>query len=99
MVSDVERCKILDEFAQKLYNSGYKLIQIRRIILAGIKGYKKMKGWQEMEEEGFTELLERAAPEELPRNSLKRVNGSERKIRMKTPLSGSQGRKRKQNIY
>ena len=43
MVSDEERCKILDEFAQKLYNSGYKLIQIRRIILAGIKGYEKMK--------------------------------------------------------
>jgi hypothetical protein len=43
MTSDEERCKILDEFAQKLYNSGYKLIQIRRIILAGIKRYEKMK--------------------------------------------------------
>ena len=35
--------KIADEYADKLQNSGYRLEQIRRIILAGIKGYGAKK--------------------------------------------------------
>ena len=31
--------KIIDDFSQKLFNSGYKMDQIRRIIIAGIKGW------------------------------------------------------------
>jgi hypothetical protein len=42
-VPDSVRCAILDRFAQKLMNSGYGLIQIRRISLVGIKGYEKMR--------------------------------------------------------
>ena len=42
-VPDSVRCEILDRFAQKLYNSGYGLYQIRRIILGGIKGYEGMR--------------------------------------------------------
>jgi hypothetical protein len=42
-VPDSVRCAILDTFAQKLYNSGYGLYQIRRIILGGIKGYEGMR--------------------------------------------------------
>ena len=42
MISDTARCQILDSFAQKMMNSGYGLMQIRRVILSGIKGYEKM---------------------------------------------------------
>ena len=38
-----EYWKIADEYADKLQNSGYRLEQIRRIILAGIKGYGAKK--------------------------------------------------------
>ena len=38
---DKLRWKIIDDFAQKLLNSGYKLEQTRRIIVAGLKGYEK----------------------------------------------------------
>ena len=34
-----EYSRIADNYAEKLKNSGYSLEQIRRIILAGIKGY------------------------------------------------------------
>ena len=42
MIPDSERCQILDRFAQKMKNSGYGLQQIRRVILAGIKGYESL---------------------------------------------------------
>ena len=42
-IPDNDRCVILDKFAQKLANSGYGLLQIRRIILGGIKGYEGMR--------------------------------------------------------
>ena len=42
MIPDEARCQILDNFAQKMKNSGYGLLQIRRVILGGIKGYEKM---------------------------------------------------------
>ena len=32
----------MDDFSQKLFNSGYGLIQVRRIVIAGIKGYEKL---------------------------------------------------------
>ena len=31
---------IIDSFTQKLFNSGYKEEQIRRIVIAGIKGWR-----------------------------------------------------------
>ena len=40
-VPDKVRWEIIDDFAQKLLNSGYPLDQTRRIIVAGLKGYEK----------------------------------------------------------
>jgi hypothetical protein len=42
MIPARDRCQILDNFAQKMKNSGYGLNQIRRVILAGIKGYENL---------------------------------------------------------
>ena len=42
MIPARDRCEILDSFAQKIKNSGYGLNQIRRVILAGIKGYENL---------------------------------------------------------
>ena len=36
-----ERIKVVDDYSQKLFNSGYTLEQVRRIITNGIKGYEK----------------------------------------------------------
>ena len=33
--------KVVDDYSQKLFNSGYGTAQVRRIILNGIKGYEK----------------------------------------------------------
>ena len=33
------RSVVIDEYAQKVLNSGYKVEQVKRIILSGIKGY------------------------------------------------------------
>ena len=54
-----EYWQIIDNYADKLKNSGYKLEQIRRIVLAGAKGYgaKKLR----CEESGKT--LRRTAEE------------------------------------
>ena len=41
-VPEATRVKIVDDFSQKLFNSGYALEQVRRIVLAGIKGYEKL---------------------------------------------------------
>ena len=41
-VCDATRMEIVDGYAQKLFNSGYKIDQVRRIILAGLKGYEKL---------------------------------------------------------
>ena len=43
MVEDSVRCQVIDDLAQKMSNSGYSLQQIRRVILAGLKGYEKMR--------------------------------------------------------
>ena len=45
LLGDVERVVILDNYSQKLRNSGYGLDQIRKIILNGIKCYEK-KLWE-----------------------------------------------------
>ena len=34
-----ERCRVTDQYAQKLLNSGYRLEQSRKILVSGIKGY------------------------------------------------------------
>ena len=39
---DETRVEIVDEFSQELFNSEYGLIQVRRIVIAGIKGYEKL---------------------------------------------------------
>ena len=36
-----ERIKVVEDYIQKLFNSGYTLEQVRRIITNGIKGYEK----------------------------------------------------------
>ena len=36
-----ERIKIIDDYSQKLVNSGYGIDQVRRIVLNGIKGYER----------------------------------------------------------
>ena len=38
-----EQCKVVDDYAQKLGNSGYSLEQVRRIIVNGIKGFEGRK--------------------------------------------------------
>ena len=40
-VQDETRRQIVDEYAQKLLNSGYSLDMTRRITIAGLKGYEK----------------------------------------------------------
>ena len=37
------RVRIIDNFAQKMKNSGYKLEIIRRVIFRGLKGYERQK--------------------------------------------------------
>ena len=37
------RCTIIDSYAKKLLNSGFKLPQVRRIILSAVKGYEKKR--------------------------------------------------------
>ena len=47
-----EKARVVDEYAQKLLNSGYEEYQVRRIIVSGIKGFegKKLRherqGWR-----------------------------------------------------
>ena len=41
-VTEKSRCAILDDFAQKMCNSGYGLQQNRRVLLGGIKGHERM---------------------------------------------------------
>ena len=38
-----ERCKVVDDYGQKLANSGYSLEQVRRILVNGIKGFEGRK--------------------------------------------------------
>ena len=38
-LDDSARVEVVDEYAQKLINSGYSLAQTRDIIVAGLKGY------------------------------------------------------------
>jgi hypothetical protein len=40
LLEDNIRCKIVDDYAQKLFNSGYGLAQVRRIVMSGLKGYE-----------------------------------------------------------
>ena len=40
LLPDSERVAVLDRFAQKMANSGYGLLTIRRVIVAGLKGYE-----------------------------------------------------------
>ena len=40
-IPDNKRRQIVDNYAQKLLNSGYSIPATRKIILAGIKGYEK----------------------------------------------------------
>ena len=35
----VQRKRLVDNYAQKLLNSGYAVAQVRRIIVSGIKGF------------------------------------------------------------
>ena len=37
------RCKVIDDYAQELTNSGYGIDQVRKIIVNGIKGYEGRK--------------------------------------------------------
>ena len=37
-----ERIKVVDDYSQKLINSGYAIKQVRRIILSGLKGYERI---------------------------------------------------------
>ena len=39
----VEMCKVVDQYGQKLINSGYSLEQVRRILINGIKGFEGRK--------------------------------------------------------
>ena len=41
-VSVDKRLEIVYNFAQKLFNSGYKFEQVRKICIAGLKGYEKL---------------------------------------------------------
>ena len=36
-----QKTRVVDHFSQKLLNSGYRLGQVRKIVLAGIRGYEK----------------------------------------------------------
>ena len=38
-----EQCKVVDDYGQKLANSGYSLEQVRRILVNGIKGFEGRK--------------------------------------------------------
>ena len=40
LLPDSERVKVLDSYAQKMANSGYKLVTIRRVLIGGLKGYE-----------------------------------------------------------
>ena len=40
LLPDSERVAVLDNFGQKMANSGYKLVTIRRVMIAGLKGYE-----------------------------------------------------------
>ena len=65
------RCQILDRLAQKMANSGYGVLQIRRVILAGIKGYEKML---RLEKKGKRKL-HRTAKESSSLRSKKKLTG------------------------
>ena len=41
-MGDGIKTRIIDDFAQKLLNSGYSIFQTRNIIVAGLKGYEKL---------------------------------------------------------
>ena len=59
ILPDAERVVVIDNFSQKLANSGYPLEQIRRIVVGGLSGYEKRlrqskmeigKGWRPLHE-------------------------------------------------
>ena len=40
-LGDTVRIEVVDKYSQKLFNSGYRKEQIQRIVMNGIKGYKR----------------------------------------------------------
>ena len=43
LVDEEEKRKIVDEYAQKMLNSGHKLEQVRSMVMSGLKGYEKKR--------------------------------------------------------
>ena len=41
LLSDQVRIRVVDDFAQKMINSGYQLEQVRRVVMGGLKGYER----------------------------------------------------------
>ena len=45
-----ERVAVLDRLSQKLSNSGYRIVQIRRTLIGGLSRYEKLLRWSKMPE-------------------------------------------------
>ena len=54
LLSDKVRIRVVDEFAQKMINSGYQLVQARRVVMGGLKGYeRKLRDLRNCTEQGL----------------------------------------------
>ena len=70
-----ERIKIVDEYSQKLLNSGYGLDQVRRIVIKGNSGRAGQVGGS------YTGQLMRVVDREAEKSFWERVNGSKSRER------------------
>jgi hypothetical protein len=79
-LDDTERIKVVDDYSQKLVNSGYGIKQVRRIILTGLKGYERIL--RESKKDGGRNL-HRSAKESSHERGKKKLLGKSEWFRKK----------------
>ena len=72
-----ERVEVLDNLAQKVTNSAYKLEKVRQILVGGLSGYEKRSRQSKLAEgRGFRPLHESAAGSHMARSKKKLIGKS-----------------------
>ena len=104
LLPDSDRVKVINNFTQKMANSGYRLEQIRRIVIAGLLGYEKRVEASKLDatESGFRPLHENAKYSGASRARKKLVGKSswfkDKKKNNKEPTTEEQGAKKTPSV-
>ena len=73
-VTAEERISIVDHFTQQLWNSGYKEVQIREIILSSLKGTIRKEERQKMEGKKRYRTAQETLPERMRKKLLEKCS-------------------------